>query len=114
MPLDVSDVHAFTRRVEAEFDAMPMAVFGFVEAGADILVNTDPYQNRTGDLRTSTQAVNVDDELNGWHFDLEMGMKYASYVRDLGFSEIDDIAMVVRDHINVFLTSDMTRRIGGF
>lgn len=115
MPLDVSDVHDFTARAVAEFDDMPKNVFGFVEAGADILRARDPYENRTGQLRANTQAVNVNDDLDQWHFQLQMATPYASYVRDLGFSDIDDVYIRVRDEISVFIGVTMPRRmLSGF
>lgn len=117
MPLDVdvSDVNDFTDRAVAVFEEMPKNVFGFVEAGADILQNTDPYTDRSGDLRSNTQAVNVNDDVDLWHFQLQMATPYASYVRDLGFSQIDDVWFIVRDHISVYIGVTMPRQIlGGF
>lgn len=115
MPLDVSDVNEFTARAVAEFDDMPKNIFGFVEAGADALVATDIYQNRSGKLRANTRSVNVNDDVDQWHYQLQMATPYASYVNDLGFSRIDDMWVIVRDEISVFIGVTMPRRIlGGF
>lgn len=115
MPLDVSDVHAFTRRALAEFDDMPKNVFGFVEAGAEILQATDIYTDRSGDLREHTQAVNVTDDVDQWHFTLELDMPYASFVNDRGFSRVDEVGQeggVVDTEIGVYLNQTMPSRMG--
>lgn len=112
----VDDVHETTRRAAREFAVAPRAVFGFVEAGADILRATDPYQDQTGDLRASTEAINVVDDPGQWHFQLRMGEHYASYVNNLGFSRIEEVAGaggVVRGHIVRYLTVTMPRKILG-
>lgn len=78
-------------------------MLGFVEAAADALQQTDPYQDRTGDLRSGTRAVNVSDDPDAWEFELEMDTKYASYVQDLGFSRFDEVgeafAVVIGAHL---------------
>lgn len=107
MIVDVSDVSRFTRMALGVFDAMPMAVFGFVEAGADALVNTDPYTDRTGALRQETQAVNINDDVDLWEFDLTMGTPYASYVQDLGFSRFDEVGDLTGKNITTYLTVTM-------
>jgi hypothetical protein len=112
----VDDVHAFTERARDALDRAPREVFGFVEAGADILRATDPYQDRTGNLRASTEAVNVLDDPGQWHFQLTMGESYASYVNDLGFSRIDEVAGqggIVRSQIFRHLTVTVPRKIAG-
>lgn len=90
---DASDVHEATERAEDAFLDMPDEVYGFVEAGAEALRETDPYQNRTGNLRASTRAVRVDAGLE-FSYRLEMYEPYASYVRDLGFSRVDEFGML--------------------
>lgn len=112
--VDISEVEALTKRAHSAFDAMPMAVFGFVEAGADVLVSTDPYQDRTGDLRDSTKAVNVNDDPDAWEFLLEMGEGYAVFVNALGFSRIDEVGEdIVPGLIESFLTNEMPGQITG-
>lgn len=113
MSLDVSDVKAFTARALDGFDGIPMVALGFVEAGADALRSGDPYQNRTGDLRRSTQAVNISDDPNAWEFELEMGEDYASFVQDAGFSRFDDVGEVVAAEIGLYLLSDLGGALRG-
>lgn len=112
MNVDASDVHTFTRKSLRAFDRMPGDVFGFVEAGAKILVQTDPYQNRTGDLRASTLAINYSDDVDAWEFSLNMETEYASYVRDRGFSRIDEVYGVVAQEIFGYLTVTMPSNMG--
>lgn len=114
--MEVNDVHDFTRRALAAFDDMPIDVFGFVEAGADILRATDPYQNHTWNLRNGTQAVNVNDDVDPFHFELVMDMHYASFVNDLGFSRVDEIGErggVIDTAIMGYLEGAMARKIAG-
>ena len=61
--VDISEVEEITERANSVFDNMPDAVFGIVEAGAAVLVASDPYQDRTGDLRASTEAVVIEDNV---------------------------------------------------
>lgn len=59
--------------------------------GAQELVATDPYTDRTGDLRGSTAAV-VMSAGSEIVVSLEMGMHYASYVNARGFSNFDAVS----------------------
>lgn len=53
------------------------------------------YTNRTGNLERSTKAVWVVKNSNELKINLEMGMEYASSVRNLGYSSIDTAAKQV-------------------
>jgi hypothetical protein len=113
MPLDVSSVAAFSAQATRAIDAIPTTALGFVEAGADVLRSTDPYQNRTGRLRASTQAINVSDSPDAWEFELVMDTEYASYVQDLGFSRFDEVGAMTAENIGMFLLSDLGGALSG-
>ena len=66
-------------------------------------VLTHPYQNRTGDLERSTKAELVIDSPNYVQVDLVMGMYYAGYVVDLGYSNIDEAAAIAEDAVELVM-----------
>ena len=110
--VDISEVTAITKRANEVFEEMPRAVLSFIQEGAETLVASDPYQDRTTNLRNSTEAQIFDDSVDSWEFDLAMDQPYASYVRDKGFSFIDDVADEVSDRIDEFVSEDMVSDIG--
>ena len=68
------------------------------EDAAEELRNTDPYTDRTGDLRASTQAIPaIGGSESG--VTLEMGEHYASYVNRRGFSRWDEVSKAAREEI---------------
>ena len=69
-------------------------MLALAQVGAEQLQQTDPYTNRTGNLRGGTQAVLV---VNGATIvvDLEMAEDYASYVEALGYSNFGEVSSQV-------------------
>ncbi len=104
--LDISDVSAGADRASEAFADMSADVFGFVEAGADILQSRDPYQNRTGNLRRDTQAIEIDGSPD-FHYQLIMDQEYASFVRDMGLSDFDAVGELVGEKIEEYLTVNL-------
>lgn len=69
----------------------PSDVLAICEAAAAELRATDSYQDRTGDLRESTQAIAaIGGSVNA--VTLQMGEAYASFVKRLGFSRWDEVS----------------------
>lgn len=60
------------------------------------------YTNRTGNLERSTQG-HVTKSGDSFEVSLEMGMDYASYVVDRGFSKIDIAAQMMESDIEDYL-----------
>jgi hypothetical protein len=88
--VNISEVLAMGRRADRELGDVDAIMEDTVEAAAAELRATDPYQNRTGDLRASTQgeAISFGDEVEAT---LAMGMPYASFVIGRGFSNYEDV-----------------------
>jgi hypothetical protein len=81
----VSTVPALTRRAVKELSGVESVMSGVAQDAADHLVATDPYQNRTGDLRASTVSESIDLG-DAVEVTIAMGMPYASHVIRRGFS----------------------------
>lgn len=81
------------------------------QQGAEVLRSTDPYQDRTGDLRESTEAV-IDQSGDPVIVVLRMGEDYASFVKRLGYSNFDDVSEEVKRQMDDGMRT-VRRRIGG-
>ncbi len=97
-------------KAEAEFSALGDRMLAVAETAAAGAKAGDPYQDRTTNLRKSTQALrtSVGDPIV---IELEMDMPYASYVVGLGYSFFPDHAEFARQIIAEGIAS-MKRRIG--
>jgi len=93
---------------EREFGQLHDNILEIAEWGAEQLRENDTYQNRTGDLRKSTDAMSAGHAAKGVR--LEMGMEYASYVANLGYSDFDKVAETVDRMIDRGINA-MLRRI---
>jgi len=85
-------------RATRELKKLPRNMLNLASQGATHLQRTDPYQNRTGNLRAGTQAL-LTYAGDAVVVDLEMDEYYASFVNRLGFSSFDSVADTVKDEI---------------
>lgn len=91
-----------TERAEREFALLASRMLEVAQQGAERLQDTDPYQDHPGrkgseNLRKSTQAL-MTSEGTTITVVLEMDTTYASFVKNLGFSDFDAVAkFAVRD-----------------
>lgn len=85
-------------------------MLALAQEGATQLQQTDPYTNRTGNLRGSTQAVLV---VSGATIivDLEMAEEYASYVERLGWSNFGEVSTQIAKQMDRSIAR-MGRRLG--
>jgi hypothetical protein len=93
--VDLSDFIAFLAAGEKAMEEVDNNILKIATFGAKRLQQTDPYANRTGELRANTRAVGK----TGLTI-LEMGMFYASYVNNLGYSNFDEVANFVDDQVD--------------
>jgi hypothetical protein len=90
--VDISEVVALTAEADRVLDRTLPIMRGEVALNLAIEREGHPYRNRTGNLERSTisyDAASPRDREIVVH--AEMGMHYASYVNDLGYSRIDDV-----------------------
>lgn len=92
--VDLSEVYALERAATKVLGDVPRRLKAACDKGADLEVRTHPYHNRTGNLERSTFAQTV--ETNGADATVELAarMDYASFVNRLGYSRIDDAALL--------------------
>lgn len=102
-------IYAATKTAEEEFAKLHDYMLEIATFGADYLKDTDPYQDRTGNLRAGTQALLVS-EAPEIRVELEMDTEYASYVVGLGYSNFDEAADKVEREIGKAITG-IGRRI---
>lgn len=92
---DLGDLQAFTRANLKALSSVPNRMLSVAKAFANEERASHTYQNRTGDLESSTRAVDVGTFADSATVDLCMGddrATYASYVVARGFSSFPDIA----------------------
>lgn len=90
--LDVSEVHDLTREADDGLDRTLPIMRGAVALNLDIERQGHPYRNRTGNLERSTISYDAADPRDREIVVVaEMGMSYASFVNDRGYSRIDDV-----------------------
>jgi hypothetical protein len=85
-----SDAASKARLARRELSRLWRTMEDVAEGGAEELRATDPYTDRTGDLRKNTAAI-VAQAGAEIVVSLEMGMHYASYVNALGYSNFDQV-----------------------
>ena len=88
--IDLSEVRDITRRAGNEIDDLEGVMGDVVRGSAEQLQATDTYQDRTGDLRASTQGEALQVSDNRVEATMAMAMPYASYVIGRGFSSWED------------------------
>lgn len=104
-----SGARAVARRAEREFRDLDRVMDRVVRDAAQELRRTDPYQDRTTNLRNSTVGETMD--LGGRvEAVLVMGMFYASFVNRLGYSNFDEVSQKARRRMREAFTR-MARRI---
>ncbi len=86
-----STIPAWVRRAERELDDVATNMFDVAEQAAAHLRATDPYTDRTGDLRDSTVA-DVNEAGDSIEVVLEMGMHYGKYLAASGWSDFEAVA----------------------
>lgn len=103
-----SDVSALTRRAIKELSNVDAVMDRVAQDAADYLVATDPYQNRTGDLRASTVSESIDlgDAIE---VTIVMGMPYASFVIARGFSNWEEAVADAESNMDRALSAIATR-----
>lgn len=97
--VDLGPLRKVQRMAKRQMASHARVMLGFAQRGADTLVNSDKYNNRTGLLRTNTMARVVEDSPNKKVVFLAMLREYASYVRGHGLTNIDQVAKRVQDGI---------------
>lgn len=90
LTVDISDVRALTKRADKNLGDVDADMRDVVEGAAAELRANDPYTNRTGFLRTSTQGEMQRFDGNEIEATMAMGMPYASFVINLGYSDWED------------------------
>jgi hypothetical protein len=108
--VDASDVHEMTKRAEVEFGNLGKRMLRAAKHSAKYERDTHPYTNRTFRLQRSTDAG----MMGGWEeisVVLYMGMYYASFVNNLGYSHIENAAQQCQGWIWRDIIT-MPRRIG--
>jgi hypothetical protein len=90
-----SDVEAQTRFAIRELERMGDKALSIAHAAAREEVSTKTYQDRTGDLRANTEALQ---EIQGddWTVHLDMGsstIQYGIFVQNRGFSNFTQIGI---------------------
>lgn len=96
-----------TQQMRRAFRRLPAEMLKVVQTAARLEQQGHLYQNRTGNLERSTVGRPVSSP--GFMNDdatvmLEMGMYYASYVNNLGYSRIDDAAKIAEFMIASLMT----------
>lgn len=88
--IDSSDVYVFEREADAVLDRTLPIMRGAVALNLDQEKHGHPYRNRTGNLERSTISYDAADPRQDPIVVIaEMGMEYASYVNERGYSLID-------------------------
>lgn len=104
--LDLTDVHRVTEQALKELREIPRKMLSVGQYWAAYERMTHAYQNRTGNLQRSTIATisKTDAETTLY---LRMDMFYASYVNNLGYSNIDQAERKCRAQLD-----DILRNVG--
>lgn len=104
MKIDLSEIYQVQEATLNELKKMQRKFARFAEQAAAYERGSHRYQNRTGNLEGSTRgyATRQGDEIE---VSLEMGMDYASYVVDRGFSNIDVAEKMLATNIENYLTT---------
>ena len=81
--VDISEVLALEKKADRELDRTLPIMRGEVAMGIAVERSTHPYNNYTGNLQKSTIAYDAADPRDrAIEVHAEMGMDYASHVRD--------------------------------
>jgi hypothetical protein len=98
--IDISDVLAHEREADRALDMTLPIMRGEVALNLAIEKQGHPYRNRTTSLERSTLCYDsADPRRQPIEVFAEMGMYYASYVNDRGYSLIDDVMRNAADAI---------------
>lgn len=90
--VDVSEVLDLTRAADEALDRTLPIMRGAVALNLEIERQGHPYRNRTGNLERSTISYDSADPRDRQiEVVAEMGMHYASFVNERGYSLIDDV-----------------------
>jgi len=113
LKVDLSEVRQLTRRARRELGNVDDRMQGVVEASAERLRAKDTYQDRTGDLRGSTQGEAIKLGDNAAEATLTMAMPYASFVIGRGFSNWEDEVDRATREMGLEMSAIATRIIRG-
>jgi hypothetical protein len=97
--VDLVALKARAAKVRRLIRAVPNRMLRIGTFAARFERSTHAYQNRTGMLEASTMAI-IKEGGDVVTLELLMGMNYASYVNDLGYSSIDEAAAMVEQELN--------------
>ena len=92
MPADYSEVFALEAHAIREIDRTYENLMKVTEQGIRKEKRGHPYQNRTENLERTTVATVHGATPDGGVCTMQMGMPYASYVNERGYSLIDRVA----------------------
>jgi len=92
---------------------LPARMLNAVKQGAEYERQHKTYQDRTGDLRSSTVGEMDRSTANNVQVRLEMGEEYASYVAKRGFSAIKEAARATGEAIQDEIDAIGERITGG-
>ena len=103
MKIDLSQIYQVEKATLSELKQMQQKFAKFADQAAAYERSTHRYQNRTGNLEGSTRGY-ATRQGNEIEVSLEMGMDYASYIVDKGFSNIDVAEKMLETSIENYLT----------
>jgi hypothetical protein len=102
MPLtvDTSELQALQAQLTAMMqEQVPQILKSVVDLGAAYARNNHEYINRTGDLTKSTKGIWMKQTRSQLQRNLDVGMQYASYVRNRGLMEVDHAASQIEQEL---------------
>ena len=100
--LDLGDLHRMHAQAIKQLRAVPSQMLKVGQYWAAYERMTHAYQNRTGNLQRSTFATISKSDAECTLY-LRMDMFYASYVDNLGYSNIDEAARNCRAQIGAVM-----------
>jgi hypothetical protein len=104
--VDTSAAEALAKKAEESFAAQRDGMLAILEAASHEVQDEHTYQNRTGNLELSTQAVRREQSTDGTTVTLEAGMDYASYVNRRGLMTIDERASEAEQAVEFYFEGE--------
>ncbi len=108
--VDISDALEASRVADEEFLALPRRMASVVKVAAAFELGVKSYVDRTGNARRSTKGYIDRTSVSETVAVLEAGAEYASYLRDRGFSHIDDAGRAAEAAMGD-LVADIERKV---
>ena len=85
-------------------DRIDEVMLGVIGKAAAKERRSHAYNNRTGDLEQSTEAILISSSPSLTQVDLVMGMHYAEYIHKRGLTNIDQVRQEAEDQLTRLLT----------